>query len=402
MITLPRTTPEQRAPLYDDVETLVTTGFLSHSATVGGTKVSLRTLCPGDMALVRSRAARGGDADWQAWMISTSVWMIDGMILLDDPNAAWHVHKRISRLHRAARSVLFSILVGLFVRQGRAHDAVEPWCFESQSRFKWKASKGLPHGALAGIPGAERLGLNAAQLMWRAFNEMEDLRFEEEALWEGFKLTASASAPKGVRKIDQHDRARRQAEDDRRQTALDKFYYVTKGVVAADGSNVVGKNGETPFVSAGSKDPDQLADEMYRWVTGQEDAHDRIVSEYKRKVVERFEAERAERESRRRAFQQKQRELEESAMPTKLVALTADQLQELLRGRPAGVRTVIEDDWEGKKAQLYDKHLANVPDAGILAATEDGRLVDPTWTTAVTLQEMVAARKVAYRVDRGE
>ena len=236
--------------------------------------------------------------------------------------------------------------------------------------------------------------------MWRAYNELEDQRHLDETMWEGFKFTASAMAPKGVQKVYQQDKTRRHSEEERRQVLLDRFYYTVKGVISDEKADAIGL-GATPVLMAASKDPEQLSDEMYRWVTGQEDSHDQIVSAYKRRIVERYAAEKVIREERRLAFMQKQQELEESEMPTRMIAMTAEQLEEHLRDRKPGVRHIVEGDVRGLQDRVFGKFLATSPDAGLLQQTEDGKVIDPTGTTIGALQDQVASRQVPFHVDKG-
>jgi hypothetical protein len=236
--------------------------------------------------------------------------------------------------------------------------------------------------------------------MWRAFNEVEDQRRDDESLWEGFKLVASASAPKGVKKIDQQDRNRRKAEEDRRQMVLDRFYYMTKGIISGKTEKGSDLSEDLPALVYASKDPELLADEMYRWVTGQEDAHDQVVSAYKRQIRERHEAEKAAREARRLELQRKQKELEESGMPNRLIACTAEQLEHMLRDRKPGIRTVVDGKGAINPERLYDKYVAKQPNSGLLQGTADGKVVDPTGVTKEVLQDLVNSRQVPFSVSK--
>ena len=224
MPLFPRTTSEQREPLYADIEALLLPGFLSHPVVVHGTPLCLRTLGPGDIFALKARMT-APDADWRVWTSASAIWMIDGINLLDEPGATPRIAGIIRGLPRSTQEILFTISVGLFTRQNKASRGMESFCYEDQSRFRWRSLGGAPIVTQAGIPGVERIGTNHVQRMWSAFNAFEDQREQSDSMWEGFKLSASAMAPKGIQKIDAKDKERRRKEKDRRQTVQDYFYY---------------------------------------------------------------------------------------------------------------------------------------------------------------------------------
>mgnify|MGYP007032850707 FL=1 len=82
---LPQTTYKQRQEFYEDIETLVSVGFLTHPVTLRGTQISLRTLCPGDMFLLRARIGLN-EGSWAVQTVASSIWMVDGHCVMGDPN----------------------------------------------------------------------------------------------------------------------------------------------------------------------------------------------------------------------------------------------------------------------------------------------------------------------------
>jgi len=394
---LPKTTFEQRAPLYEDVEALISPGFLTHNITASSVQLAIRSLGPGDLFLLRSRLGYGSDNDWQSWALASAIWMVDGIVLLGTPNVPVRLVQLLRGLPVGAREKLFSVLSVLFDRQTRATQAVEAFCYEATSRFLWKTHGGHHPASQAGVPGIESLGTNNIQRMWTFFNEVEDQRVKDETLWEGFKLSASAQSPKGVKKIDQRDKQLHQQELDRRRALQDRFYYLAKGLIKPDGTTKDGK----PIPKLRGKSADELADEMYRWVTGQEDEHDRIVNEYKHRVVQRYENEKKAREARLRQLRAQQDREGLLDQPLPLVGYTPEQLQDLLKGRgigPPGVKTIHEGP-QGSQEYLYNKYLEKAPDSGALKP-QGGKLI-PVQEGA-DLTEALAARRVPFRTEETE
>jgi hypothetical protein len=343
------------------------------------------------------------DKDWKNWIVASAVWLLDGYVMLGQPNATPRIADALSGLPRASKEILFSIVTGLFTRQTRALEATESYCYENFSRYKWRTYAGHAPHMHSGIPGVELLGTNHIQRMWAFYNEIEDRRQTDETMWEGFKLSVSPHSPKGVKKIDAKDQETRDKETARQQEAQDRFYLTRIGVLKplAPKSKVTGP---VP-PSAGPKTVEALEDEMLRWVSGEADWHDQIVTDYKRRISESYERGKQEREARRQALRAQQSLMEAETGPSRMVAYTADQLADILKTRqpgPAGVRTV--QSTPAPREHLYSKYLQREPDAGLLKV-EGQHLVsggEPIGPRSMSLSEQVADRQVEYRVAEDE
>jgi len=397
-LPFPPTTSEQRASLYADVETLLTVGFLSHPVTVGGVRMALRTLGPGDLVLLQARISDQATVqDWQAWTIASSVWLLNGTMLLGEANAAVKIMPTLRTLPKEASATLFSVLSGLLNRQTKALQLVESFSYESSSRFLWKAFGGKPVPDQVGLQNAHVLGTNNIQRVWTFYNLLEDQRHLEEAQWEGFKLVTSAQSPKGIKKLDQQDKQRHKLEQERRQQVQDYQYYLAKGLIKPDDKALDG----TPLARMGaSKSVEQLEDEMYRWVTGQEDEHDTIVREYKQRITQRFEQEKKEREERLVLLTQAREVTELQQGQQALVGYTPEQLQGLLRGRglgQPGVSSVLES--KGSREYLYNKYLETEP---LPARKAAGSRLVPIEEDTADLEAVLTARKVLFHTEEGD
>jgi len=369
---LPKTTLEQRLPLYDDVESLLTVGFLSHPVEISGVLFQLRSLNPGDLFLLRSRVSgySSNDKEWQYWSIASSIWMVDGWITLQDVHAPSYLYQKIKNLSSVVVDVLFNTVLGLHQRQTKAVSAAEAFCFEATSRYKWKSYLSGAVNAFTGIPGVERLGLNYVQQMWAVYNGHEDKRVDEENAWERAKLIASAQSPKGVKQIDEADRRRRLEEENRRQQIMDKFYYVSKGILK-EGVDESDNSLEGPKYIQRTKSVEDLEKEMYDWVTGREDWHDKTVREYKEQVIAKYEQEKAEAEARAEMLRQLHEQ--QADTPVSLVGYTPTQLAQILEERgsgPEGARHIFEHP---VREAVFQKYIAKKPTAGNLKV-EDGKI----------------------------
>ena len=396
---LPKTTPEQRSRFYTDIEGLLAPGFLTHTVKVHGVRLHLRSLGAGDLFMLKARTEGSHSHEWRVWSIATSIWMIDGRTVLGHDDVIPFLAAYIRKLPKPVVEILFSILLGLWMRVGDAVEATEVFCFETHSRYKWKTvgSAGLMH---SGVPGADSLGLNATQRIWVAFNEMEDTKRSEETAWEGFKLVASSNAPKAIGKMDKRDQQRREDDAKSRQHRLDMHYYGKLGVVDPKG-NIVQGNGSMHRIQ-GAKSVEDLEDEMRRWVTEDYDLHDAVVAEYKERIRVQHEQQKQEREARRLLLAKKREEMgweEGDFRPQPLVSMTAEQLQQMLSQRNPGQQGVSFIPKPPNADRLFHKYVGEEgTDAGNLQVI-DGKVIDVSAnpeTDARTLNQLIRGRNPAF------
>jgi hypothetical protein len=394
---LPKTTYEQRSPNYGDVESLLSPGFLTHSARVAGVAVHLRSLGPGDVFMLRARAHGASDRDWRIWMVASSIWMIDGRAVLGQDSVVPFLAEYLRALPAFTVNALFYLALGLFVRANRATETVQVYCYEYSSRYKW-ATYGMQMSS--GVSGAETLGQNLVQQVWQAYNTLEDRRNEEERQWEASKLVASSNAPKAIKKLDSKDQQKRQERIKDREAKTDLYYYQQLGVVDKKGQ-VEGTDGSMHRIQ-GAKTVEDLEDEMKRWVTEDYDLHDKVIAEYKGRIRAQHEQEALERDARRMALERKREEMgweTGSFRPKPLMALTAEQLQYHLQQRQMGKPGVTFIPQAPKKDRLYDKYV----DEGAVVSGElqvvNGQVVDPNANAAAdarTLAELIKDRSPAF------
>lgn len=281
-----RTTPEQRAPLFEDTEALITTGFLSTVVQVGSTYLSLRTLHPWDLTLLRARSEGRADVSWRIRAVAAALWLVNDVLLLGDMNLGHQCIKLVGNFDRGVLDHLFGIVLGLFARQLATQESCGLFVYENRSRELWKMMGPSPWLA-SGTPHSAAMGSNWTQRWWVAFNQVEDERVRLESQWEGFKLAASAQAPQAVRKIDERDRDLRDKEMARRQALLDQYFWHKAGVIDRDGylrGAARWALGSRP--GSVRKTDDDLENEYRRWVAGDMDDHDRVVENHKRAAMD--------------------------------------------------------------------------------------------------------------------
>lgn len=382
---LPQTTPEQRQEMYEGILDLLHYGFLATPVRLGDISLSLRTLSKGDLFLLQHRTAHSNTEDIRRWMIASSIWMANGHVLLSEPAAVPWFYEKLQGLRPPHTKLLVHVLNSLSKQQVGCYDMIDAFCAEPLSRAMWRQTNGtFPSSAYSGVPGVEHLGMNIVQKLWVAHNRTEDLREKIDSEWAHAKFVASATAPKGVEQLNQKESTMREAERTRKQELFDKTYYRWLGYLRSDGTT---PGSDLPVFRQAST-PDELAEEMRKWVSGEMDAHDQIVADYKRRILENYERDMEARRQSIEAARQQAEEAGEDPTTLKLVGYTLDQLRD--RIQPALHKTVYEAP---KGAEyLYNRYLSHVPEKGKLAV-QDGKVVvvEPP-----PLDEQIAGRQVRY------
>jgi hypothetical protein len=326
--------------------------------------------------------------------------MIDGVLLLQDPQNASHVHKTLRHLPKGVIDILFSIVKGLFNRVGYALRRTEAYCYEPYSRALWRlcGQDNPVREEFTGVSGTSRLGMNNTQRMWVAFNTAEDERVQQIQEWQAAKLVASAMSPKGIRKLNRSDENLRKQEEKRRQEIIEKTVrLILFGDASSQPDEIVimvrGQPVRVPRVKTANSDA-ELADEMRRWVAGEKDWHDLVVDAYKNRIREQFAQEKRERET---ALTEAHAQSESPGVTggTLIAGYTPEQIRELrpdLFGGKLGPRRVFDNS---APAAVYQKYVASESVPGRLRVDEGGVFIAPE-EEKPSLQNQVQARRPKF------
>lgn len=367
---------EARRVLYADVESFLFQGFLTAEARVLGVHFVFRSLGPGDMFMIRHRVGKWfGARHWKTWVIAHSVWLLDGISMLEHPEIVPRIHAALKNMPHRMLDALYNTVTGLSRRLTRALDRVEAYCYEPYSRNAWRLceQRSPAREDFTGIPGTNRLGMNHVQQLWTAFNIAEDARDLYQQRWATAKLIASAQSPKGVKRLNAEDERLHDREHNRRQQVLREM--VNRVLYGADYSPeaekmIVVVDGQAIEVDSvvTAKSADQLQDQYERWVAGEKDFHDLIVDKYKSRIRNRFDEEQAEREALIR------RELEDEAFDqiAPLVGYTLDELREIRPDlmEPKSRTTRVFDS--NKSMHVLQRNVARREMAGAVELGPDG------------------------------
>lgn len=349
------TTPEQRAGIYVDVQEMLIPGFLSATVRINDVVIALRSPSAADFYLLNNRLGNdpmATEQQYKSWTIATCTWMIDGQVIIGHQGASKHVYNMIFELPRYALSVLFYQVFGLLSRARRTIEYIEAYSYEMSSRALWRQI-GTSFEEVSGIPGIETTGRNVVQQIWSAQNEAEDERIQQLNDWERAKMIAAPHAYKAIKRMNQTEEVRQMEEEQRRQEVMDRAYYRFKGYKMSEKEPIAG-NG----LRFRSKSRDELAEEYKAWVRGEQDFHDQVVTDYKRKIREGMRNEIEAIQRQQEEFDREVSQLQLPASAPQVVGYSASQVREILTqrggGRLAQQRQVLPD---GKRFRNYNRFI---------------------------------------------
>lgn len=279
--------PEVKPEVYKDVEPMLYRGFLTVVAEINGVPFVFKSLNHHEFELVRLVSGGFGtssarNASWNAFL-AYGVFLVNGINVLPKRDEyALKLADLFDSLPQEARDKVVRYLGELNRRAARAVAMVEAYSMEVMSRYRWLQLKGLDctSTAVTGVEGTSRLGLNWAQQLWRAINQIEDRNDDHEREWENSKFIGSCFAGKGLSKVYTQDTERRRKEkEDRiarkdlilREHVLGERPQTVKGLVAG-------------AVMVGPKTVEELADQLAKDLRGEQDEHDRVVAAYESRI----------------------------------------------------------------------------------------------------------------------
>lgn len=266
---------DKRRHHYVDLEELLTHGFLSHPLSINGVQVCLRTLTPSDWFYLKARISGStSDVQWKRWLLSTATWMVGGQSLLEDENSPVVLQESLYKnLPASSLSSVFLVYSDLSKRYQESLTKLEAYCYEEYSRALWRMfHREVPKSAYTG-----RCGMNHHQRVWTSFNLLEDDRSRWQQDWAAAKLVASATSPKGIKRLNQQEESDHRLEESRRADTIARV--LGEGEVFGDSRTIFHR----------ARTAEELEDQMKRWIAGEKDWHDLVVDQYKQRIRDKMD-----------------------------------------------------------------------------------------------------------------
>lgn len=289
--------PEQYKALDEDVwadlEAYLFKGFLTSPSFLYGQTFVFKTLNHHELAYVRHfKPMRSTPVDvhatYRAHFVAYSIFIVDGENVLHGRPS--HMRKLVEVVRKMDDGVQEEILANLTALNGRAtrlHPLTEVYAHEPRSRFRWMQVVGTPvHSPMnTGVPGTDELGMNQCQQAWTALNRILDDRENVEAQWANAKFIGSCWNGKGVRSIEERDRARKEKErsdlEDLKMKVLYRYLNRLTGQEEVEDRQQL-PDGRIATVVKRFRDEgvEALAAQLERAVNNEKDHHDLVIERH--------------------------------------------------------------------------------------------------------------------------
>lgn len=350
----------RRRFLYNDVETLLLTGWLSQVVPLGpDAHVTLRTYDTASHTHLVMRC-EGDPANWKRHRVAHAIYMVNGFYVhQEDPNAAHHVYREWLRNVRVEHiEVLHTYVLGLTNRLARACRLTNAYCHEPYSRSLWKRQ-----------PRQRAVSQNVVQELWWAWNESQDTFDADLRRWQHTRSIVGSMSNKAAKSLKKsEDDWKKRRDDLAARTIEEAVNWIISGEREEQEPLTVTVNGQTltvPKVHA-SQTVDEMQEELMRAVRGEKDYHDHMVDQYK--AYHRAKNE-AARQERRKALEEARRASEERGITgrTTIVGYTPEQLAEInpdILDQPAA-----RHQQHSPERERFDKYLATDVEVGWIGAS---------------------------------
>jgi hypothetical protein len=267
-------------------------------------------------------------------------------------------------------------------RASVAVHVTEAYALEVQSRYRWLQLKGMDLTSVAatGCDGTQRLGMNTAQQVWRAFNNIEDRNEGWEREWEHAKFVGSCFAGKGIQKVYSQDSRRRRQDREDRMTRKDKV--LRQWVLGEDVQDGVVKGPGTVMMVP--RTVEELTTQLEKDIRGEKDWHDKVVEEHEQRV--------------KAAYAQRREQLEQATrdnvagFPERGVlggrsaeSFSPAEVEERVRRRKQlmaqEVARMQVDDGQERRERFMDRWVESDEFSSQVTAEEEGQISDLTHRT---------------------
>jgi len=301
-ITVPEQYKKIDEGIWTELEQYLYIGFLVTPALVLNKTFVFKSLNHNEISQILlmkplKKSASDLQANFQAQFIARSIYLIDGENFLI--NRHQHLIKLVRIIEKIPSDIQNDIITNLSILNSKAaalHPLAEIYAHENRSRFRWLYSNlhSINSPIYTGISGTDLLGLNYCQQTWTAINQLLDKREKLESEWSNAKFIGSCFAGKGVRSIDERDRARREKEkqelEERKFKILKNYISKTTGE-PEDESIVRLPDGRKAVVESRFRadSVEELADQLSAALSGEKDKHDLVVERAQKKIQQRAE-----------------------------------------------------------------------------------------------------------------
>jgi hypothetical protein len=351
--------PELNPELLKDVEPLLFRGFLYLPAEINGVSFVFKSLNHHEYERINLLASLDSHhPKFYNLFLAYGVLMVDGVNILPERDQ-WipEVSAMFQGLDEMARRKVIRYLSEINRRASRAVVLTEAYCMEPRSRLRWSQYRelDLTSPAVTGFSGTQHVGMNWAQLTWRAVNYYEDLHTTAEREWENAKFIAGAFAgSKGLSSVNAQDKQRREKEQNERIARRDE---IVRTAVFGQ-SKQEGPIKGVPMKVARSVE--ELADQLEKDLKGEKDWHDQVVEEHERKAQQAYEDRMSQLQEFREAHVERYGDKPIIGGTDVLEGLTQEDVQRRMRKRQQATIERLSSTQSPQAYPEFDPKLAPV------------------------------------------
>jgi|SRR6478609_2913710 len=319
--------PEINPEIYKDVEPLLFRGFLHVSGEINDVRFIFKSLNHHEFSMLslmnpKDEMNHKNLQRFYAMFLAYGVMMIgQDNILLDRDRWIPRLVEVFTNMEEGPKIKVIRYLSEINRRATQATVLTEAFSMDTFSRLRWAQLKGsdLTSTSVTGVLGTNSLGMNWAQLTWRAINHYADLKEQAEREWENAKFIASSMAGKGMVRIHNQDKRRREQEAKDQIERRDKIIRF-----ALLGESMDTKGSQLGPIKV-ARTVEELNRQLQHDLRGEKDWHDTVVDAHEAQVREQSR-------QRMEQLQQMQRTYEETygtqslvGSSTRLEGLTAEE-----------------------------------------------------------------------------
>lgn len=280
-----------RPEVWKDTESLLYRGFLAARGSVNGVSLIFKSLNHHEFQHIQWISGDEQQERFYNTFLAYGVFMVEGeSVLANRQEMIPYLRDNFfAILPMPAKTRLVRYLSEINRRATNAVTLTEAYVLEKSSRFRWAQLQGidLMSPTCTGVVGTETLGLNYAQLVWRALNHFDDMREMAEREWDNAKFIGSCSAGKEIQKIYNQDRTRRRKEKEAREERKDRLL---RQVLLGESPDEAGHQGEVHLVA---RSVEELAKQLQSSLRGEKDWHDLVVEAEEKRMREQVEEQRS-------------------------------------------------------------------------------------------------------------
>lgn len=341
---------------YSTLSELIFKGFIVADLNIGGESLIVKTINNRELDTIRILSGNPGSPGYtvrfNAYYLAFSVVSIEGEnFLINRDGKVKDLYQKFLKLTVSLFRNIIRKTNNIRAEALMAAKYLEGFCYTKKSRRLWQINGGIVPNKhfLTGFLGTSELGMNVFQENWVLINRVLDSEDDYNNKFSMALLIASASNPKGTRKIrNQHQGHIRNVEERRSKLATQGF--------------IDEKKWSSEGWAAPVDTTEELVAELNRQMSGVKDKHDVFIDNYMQKLKD--DADRRTKEAENR-IKRAREGLEDIYITSTQRALTPEEMSNLIKNRN---KSIISTSSETQASENDKQRFLNKVSGRVLTA----------------------------------